>query len=268
MPAHFSFASVIVHSAHSSLIRFQQRASSYQHTARILIVNQILYLVDNMLILCYIDFIKNTSCNGALTYAAHIHAYMEVTMNQNKFVSNVSQPRSQIRSRKLAAVGMSAAVISVLAQIALPIGPVPVTLQTFALALTACVLGPAQGFAAALIYLLCGAVGLPVFAGFSGGPSALFGYSGGFLWAFPVMSLLCGFSCRLRQPLGLLPCLAGLLICHLGGTLQYCALAGVSFGAGAMAVSVPYLLKDVLSVMLALYLAAKIRTALLKSGLL
>ena len=183
-------------------------------------------------------------------------------MSQNKPISNVSHPYSQVKTKKLAAVGMSAAVISILAQIALPIGPVPVTLQTFALALTACVLGPVQGFSSAAVYLLCGAVGLPVFAGFSGGPSALFGYSGGFLWTFPVMSWLCGFSSHANRPLRLLPPLAGLVICHLGGILQYCVLAGVSLTAGAAAVSIPYLFKDVLSVIFGLYLASKIRAAL------
>ena len=227
-----------------------------------LIVNYMYFKVDILLRLCYICIIKNER-----TISSNANR-MEVILNQNKIISNVSRPCNPGRTRKLAVIGMSAAVISVLAQIALPLGPVPVTLQTFALALTACVLGPSQGFAGAFVYLLCGTAGLPVFAGFSGGPSALFGYSGGFLWAFPIMSLLCGFSCRVRRPFRLLPPLAGLFICHLCGAAQYSALAGVTLAAGAMAVSLPYLIKDILSVMLALYLAARVRNALSKSGLL
>lgn len=179
----------------------------------------------------------------------------------------VSSPR-YFSTQRLAFVGMSTAIISILSQFSIPLPPVPMTLQTFALALTACVLGPFLGLASAAVYLLCGAIGLPVFAGFHGGLSALIGFTGGFLLTFPAMSLLCGCSVLVKKPLRLFPCLAGLFVCHLGGILQYAYLAQVSFAASAMAVSVPYLLKDVLSVAAALFLAGKVRPALKKSGLL
>ena len=65
---------------------------------------------------------------------------------------------------------MFAAVIAVLAQIAFPLpSGVPVTLQTFAVALTGVVLGAKLGTISTFIYILLGAVGVPVFSGLNGG---------------------------------------------------------------------------------------------------
>ena len=66
--------------------------------------------------------------------------------------------------------GVFAALLVVLSQVSIPLPTgIPVTLQTFAVALCGCVLGPAVGSAAVGVYLALGAVGVPVFAGFSGG---------------------------------------------------------------------------------------------------
>ncbi len=54
-------------------------------------------------------------------------------------------------------------------------------------------LGPVYGTLACVVYLLFGAIGLPVFAGGSGGPAALIGPLGGYLLAFPLSALIGGF---------------------------------------------------------------------------
>ena len=91
--------------------------------------------------------------------------------------------------------GVFAALLVVLSQVSIPLPTgIPVTLQTFAVALCGCVLGPAVGSAAVGVYLALGAVGVPVFAGFSGGAGALVGMTGGYLWAFLPMAFLCGLG--------------------------------------------------------------------------
>ena len=98
---------------------------------------------------------------------------------------------------------ITAAVMAVLSQISIPLPTgVPVTLQTFAVALCGYVLGVGMGGSALAVYLALGAVGLPVFAGFSGGVGSFLGVTGGFLWGFFLMSLLCGLGlCRLHLSL-------------------------------------------------------------------
>ncbi|HFI0836498.1 TPA: biotin transporter BioY, partial [Streptococcus suis] len=64
---------------------------------------------------------------------------------------------------------IGAALIAALSQISLPIGPVPFTLQTLAIALIACLYPRKLALASVGIYLTLGAIGLPIFAGLSGG---------------------------------------------------------------------------------------------------
>jgi biotin transport system substrate-specific component len=91
----------------------------------------------------------------------------------------------------LAFVGFTA----VAAQLAvpLPFTPVPVTMQTLFVVLAGLTLGARDGFYALLAYLALGLAGAPVFAGFSFGPAALFGPTGGYLVSFPAAALLSGY---------------------------------------------------------------------------
>ena len=80
-------------------------------------------------------------------------------------------------------VGVFAAVLAVLSQISFPLpSGIPVTLQTFAVALCGYALGCKRGTLAVLVYIVLGAVGLPVFANFSGGFGSLVGLAGGYIY--------------------------------------------------------------------------------------
>lgn len=72
-------------------------------------------------------------------------------------------------------------------------GPVPITLQTFAVLLAGAVLGPVRGFLAVLLYVAAGAAGLPIFSGGAAGIAVLQGPSAGYLVGMPFAAALCGF---------------------------------------------------------------------------
>src|SRR6184192_3902740 len=78
------------------------------------------------------------------------------------------------------------------AQIVIPIGPVPITAQTFAVLLAGALLGSRLGAMAMIAYLIEGASGLPFFAGGSGGLPHLVGPAGGYLMAFPAAAFITG----------------------------------------------------------------------------
>src|SRR5947208_5027875 len=78
------------------------------------------------------------------------------------------------------------------AQVAIPVGPIPITGQTFAVLLTGALLGSRMGALAMIVYLVEGASGLPFFAGFTGGLSHLVGPAGGYLVAFPAGAFITG----------------------------------------------------------------------------
>src|SRR2546428_6771356 len=107
------------------------------------------------------------------------------------------------RSRGIALAATLAALISVASPINIPLGPitpVPITLQVFFVYLAGALLGARYGALSMVIYLVLGAVGLPVFAGLSFGTAVLLGYTGGYLFAFPISSLLGGYLARRRPP--------------------------------------------------------------------
>src|SRR5215208_6670677 len=91
---------------------------------------------------------------------------------------------------------LMAAVTAVAAQIAIPLpfSPVPFTLQVLAVILSGLLLGPRYGALAQVVYVLLGAVGLPVFAQFSGGLGVVLGPTGGYLLSYPVAAAVAGLA--------------------------------------------------------------------------
>ena len=103
----------------------------------------------------------------------------------------------KLSTRELCYIGIFTAIIAVCAQIVIPQpGGVPFTLQAWAISLAGLVLGPKNGTIAALVYVLLGALGAPVFASFSGGFDVIMRPTGGFILTFPVVALLAGLGER------------------------------------------------------------------------
>ena len=82
------------------------------------------------------------------------------------------------------------ALLAALSQLSFSIGPIPITLQTFAVGLIATIFKSREAILSVVLYLLLGAIGFPVFAGGSGGFQALFGPSAGYLWAYLLFALI------------------------------------------------------------------------------
>lgn len=169
----------------------------------------------------------------------------------------------KISTKTTVIIGMFTAVISVLSILTIPMpSGVPITLQTFGIALGGYVLGYKKGALTTLIYILLGSIGIPVFAGMTGGVSRLVSYSGGFLWGFLFLVILCGASMEKRSiaiRIGL-GCV-GLLTCHLCGVIQFSMVTSCTLLTSFITVSAPYLIKDVLSVVGAYLVALPIRRA-------
>ena len=141
--------------------------------------------------------------------------------------SALSQPRTDtaaVRGGKRVLLCLGATpVVALAAHIAfpLPFTPVPFTLQPLAVLGVGLALGPLAGAAAMLAYLLEGALGLPVFSPTGvGGLAQLLGPTGGYLLAYPLVALICGFvSRRAEGPRS--PFLAAVLGCTLATVLLF-----------------------------------------------
>ena len=164
--------------------------------------------------------------------------------------------------------GMFSAVISVLSVIAFPTPfGIPITLQTFAIALCGYVLGWKLGLLSTAVYILVGTIGLPVFAGFSAGIGVLFGMTGGFIWGFLFLAALCGLQADsanrfIKIALGLL----GLIICHILGIIQFSLIASTSIIKSFFIVSSSFLIKDIISIFGAYFVSIAIKRAVTKLG--
>ena len=120
---------------------------------------------------------------------------MAVTLTTPNTLLGVFQPKGDAAklASNLATVVLGTLLITLAAKINVPVWPVPVTLQSFAIAGLAAAFGLRIGVATVALYLLEGALGLPVFAT-GGGLLYLAGPTGGFLIGFLVMAALIGFA--------------------------------------------------------------------------
>lgn len=138
---------------------------------------------------------------------------------------------------RLAAVVGFALLMALCAQVAVPMVPVPMTLQTFAVLLAAAALGGGWGAASVLLYLAMGAFGLPVLSDGGSGLARFTGPTAGYLYAFPVAALVAGEIGRrpaFRKPLaGLALMLAAHLFILAAGTLWLAANLGASDAVAA-----------------------------------
>ncbi len=174
--------------------------------------------------------------------------------------------KSNLSIQDICSVALCTAVIAIMAQISIPMPlGVPMTMQTFAITLSAIVLGSKRGSAAAFIYILLGAAGLPVLAGFTGGIQYFAGPTGGFLLSFPVMAYIIGLGAERFKPVksGFILCLAaGTLTNYVIGVLMFCLLMDSTVMAAVSACVLPFIPTAVLKAVLASVIGFKIRTRL------
>jgi biotin transporter BioY len=141
------------------------------------------------------------------------------------------------------------------AQVVIPIGPVPITAQTFAVLLTGALLGSRLGAMAMIAYLLEGSSGLPFFYGGHGGVGHLLGPTGGYLVAFPAAAFITGAFAEQGWDKRFLTAVAamaiGSLLILLAGWAWF-ALVTHTAPVQAFAVSVmPHVIGDVVKILLA-----------------
>lgn len=171
-------------------------------------------------------------------------------------------------------IGIFAVLIAVCSWISIP-AAVPFTLQTFGVFMAVEVLGGKRGTMAVLVYILMGAVGLPVFAGFQGGIGVIFNTTGGYIVGFLCSALIVWAAESLfgKKPLvRLLSMAAGLIACYALGTIWFMVVYGRTTGAvGLMTVLgwcvIPFIIPDLVKIGLAYVISRKIRGVMAGMGI-
>lgn len=166
---------------------------------------------------------------------------------------------------------LMAALMCALGPLSVPIGPIPVTLTNLVIYLAVWLLGAKGATISTLVYLLLGAVGLPVFSGFQGGLAKLVGPTGGYLVGFLLVSFLGGLAVeksKCNVLLSIAGMIAGTAVLYLLGTAWFLFQTGSELAHALSLCVYPFIPFDLGKILLASLVGKLIRSALAKSNLL
>ena len=175
-------------------------------------------------------------------------------------------------TKNLTLIAVMTAVLCIICPFALPVGfgPVPFTLSTLGINLCVGILGTKRGTISCLLYIFLGAVGLPVFSGFSGGAGKLFGPTGGYIIGYIFLCLIAGaFIDRGNKWLpALTGIICGTVCCYLFGTIWLAYQMHLDFLSAASLGVLPYLPAEIIKIVLTLLIIFPLKRALHKANLL
>lgn len=157
-------------------------------------------------------------------------------------------------------------IIVISAQLVIP-AAVPFTMQTFGIFLSLFVLGGRRGTAAILVYIMLGAVGVPVFSGFGGGFGVLFGSTGGYLFGFLGTGLVYWLITSVfgeKKVVKIFAATIGLFVCYVVGTawlmLVYTQRGSLLTFANALKIAVlPFIIPDVIKLTAAIVFSSRLK---------
>ncbi len=172
-----------------------------------------------------------------------------------------------MKHKNLAVTAITAAVLCIFAPISLPVGAVPVSLATFAVCLISAFTPYKQSIVAVIIYILLGAAGLPVFAGFIGGFQQIAGITGGFIIGYiPCALITSGLIGKFANKRHIYPLsmALGVFACYALGTVWYSLQTNTGI-AGSIAVCViPFIAGDIIKISAASVMGIILRKRLKK----
>ena len=167
--------------------------------------------------------------------------------------------------KQMTFIALMAAIISVIAPISLPIvGEVPISLATFGVMLAGAVLGSKNGTIATAIYLLLGAIGVPVFAGYTSGVGILVGVTGGYLIGYLPLAYCSGLSFANNKNLSIrtletiIGMIIGTVILYIIGTAWFMYVTKMNLVGALMACVIPFIPGDVIKIVLVAILAPQL----------
>lgn len=164
----------------------------------------------------------------------------------------------------LASAAVMTSVTCVLAQVSIPLGPIPLSFTSLAVFLSVYLLGWKMGAVSCLVYLCIGLAGVPVFAGFNGGAAALLGPTGGYLIGFIPMAVVAGIVIEKTQRLWLqlFAMAIGTAITYTLGTIWFCSVTETTFGAAAAVCVLPFIPGDLIKIGIAAVLGRRLKRRL------
>jgi len=178
-------------------------------------------------------------------------------------VKNVEVQKS--RTKDMIGIGMCAAIMAVCSWFYIPMA-VPFTLQTLAVFITVGLLGGKKGALSVLVYIMLGAIGLPVFHGFTGGVGILLGTTGGYIIGFVFLALVYWLiTAWLGQKTWVivLGMTVGIAVCYMFGTAWFMYVYAQNTGAIGLMTAlswcvIPFIIPDLVKIAVAVIIVKRV----------
>ena len=170
------------------------------------------------------------------------------------------------KTKELTMIALFPALMGATAGISIPLFNLPpITLQTFFVFLAGLILGPKKGAISMIVYLVIGAIGIPVFSGYRGGLEVLTGFSGGFLIGFVFAAFFAGFMKTVKFinnnfAVNFAILLGANLTIYMFGAAYIAFLTNTSIWLNLSGFSI-YLIGDLVKISVTLYVYVRIRSA-------
>lgn len=161
--------------------------------------------------------------------------------------------------------GLLAACTAVLAQIVIPIGPVPFNLAVFGAFLAGMLLSPGMAVLSMTTYWLMAAIGLPVMAGLQGGLGAVLSPTGGYMAGYLLLAGCTALVAERPMPMRLAGMALGLVLCYTLGTVWFICATGTALSAALAMCVLPFIPADVAKGIAAAWLAQTIKRRVLQN---
>ena len=186
------------------------------------------------------------------------------TAVRRRKMSTVTVTRS--KTYDIVYIAVFAVIMAICSWISIPT-TVPFTLQTFGVFIAVGILGGKRGTLAVLIYIILGAIGVPVFSGFTGGVGILVGTTGGYIIGFLFSALVMWLMEKIpgkRSVIQVISMIVGLIVCYAFGTAWFMIVYSRANGAVGLAAVlgwcvIPFIIPDLVKIALAFVLSRRVR---------
>lgn len=183
------------------------------------------------------------------------------------------QEAKVINLRDMVLMALFAAIFCVLAPLAIPIGPVPVSLTNFVVFISVYILGWHRTVITYVVYLLIGLAGLPVFSGFQGGLGKMAGPTGGYLIGFIFTAVIAGLFTKFQEEKvlmnrirGMVGMILGMIVAYGFGTAWFCYSTGTGLSAALALCVFPFIPGDLVKMVIAVTTAPAMAEQIRKVG--
>lgn len=169
--------------------------------------------------------------------------------------------KAQLSTREISLIAICIAILAITSQISIPMPyGVPMTLQTLVIPAIAIFLGTKNSFIVVILYLFLGALGLPVFAGFSGSIASFFRPTSGFLLSFPILAITTGIGAESDKKWQLLlGIIMGTILNYFCGTLLFMLITTSTLHAALAVCVTPFIPTTILKIIIAYLFGLKVK---------